>query len=147
VSTGVAPIPPVRNGTASHALFVLPRAHGDGFRASIRGHILELADPSADHELAPTPDDLHVASMASELAWSAQRLLRAHGLPDHVSVSAEWRASPAGIDLTVTVSSAADAAGEALAAALEQRLAARSLHAPVVNIAFDGAAGHENPGR
>ena len=121
----------------SHALFVIPRAHGDGFRASIRGHMLELADPNAGHDLAPTPDDLHVASIASELAWSAQSLLRAHALPDHVSVSAEWRASAAEIELTVTVSSAAEPARDMLTAAFEQSLATRSLTAPVVRISMD----------
>jgi len=131
------PLPQVRSAASTHALFVIPRAHGDGFRASIRGHILELADPSSGHELAPTPDDLHVASIASELAWSAQRLLRAHGLPDHVSVSAEWQASAAEIDLTVTVSSAAEGASDALTAAFEQRLAARA--APALRVAVDGA--------
>ena len=119
------PLPQVRSAASTHALFVIPRAHGDGFRASIRGHILELADPSSGHELAPTPDDLHVASIASELAWSAQRLLRAHGLPDHVSVSAEWQAS------------AAEGASDALTAAFEQRLAARA--APALRVAVDGA--------
>ena len=29
---------------SSHALFVIPRGGGDGFRASIRGHILDLAE-------------------------------------------------------------------------------------------------------
>ena len=44
-------------------------------RASIRGHLaracrtLRLA-----HRLAPTPDDLFIASIASDLAWSARRL-------------------------------------------------------------------------
>src|SRR5262249_1509324 len=71
-----------------HALFVGPRGRGDGFRASVRGHMLELADPGDADGLAPTPDDLFVASIASELAWSARRFLRTRGLPDDVSVSA-----------------------------------------------------------
>src|SRR5687768_924755 len=74
----------------SHALFIIPTRWGGGFTASIHGHLLELADP-ADHRLAPSPDDLLIASVASDLAWSARRFLRAQGLPDGVSVSARWR--------------------------------------------------------
>jgi hypothetical protein len=133
------PLPNARGVTPTHALFVVPRAHGDGFQASIRGHMLELADPRSGHELAPTPDDLQVASIASELAWAAQRLLRAHGLPDEVSVAAEWDARSAGIDVTVSVSSAAETVTAALAATFDQSLAARAT--PAVRIAVDGAPG------
>jgi putative redox protein len=130
--------------TSSHALFVIPRGRGDGFRASIRGHILDLADPGSGHVLAPTPDDLFIASIAAELAWSARRFLQAYGLPDDVSVSAEWRTpedlpSLADISLTVTVSRRAEAVGgAALAAAFQTSLAARSLAEPVVHISFEG---------
>jgi hypothetical protein len=128
----------------THTLFVIPRGREDGFQASIRGHILELADPSSGHALAPTPDDLLVASMASELAWSARRLLRACALPDAVSVSAEWCTpedlpSPAGVNLTLTVSSGAEAVSAGVAAVFENSLAARSLAAPVVHISVEGA--------
>jgi uncharacterized OsmC-like protein len=127
---------------ASHALFVVPSGHGDGFQASIRGHMLELADP-ADHRLAPSPDDLLVASIASDLAWSARRVLRAYGLPEDVSVSAKWRATeglpgPADVDLKVTVSRLTEAVSEALAAAFASSLAARSLAEPVVHISYEG---------
>ena len=122
---------------------VSPHERRDGFWASIRGRVLDLADPNTDHALAPTPDDLFVVSIASELAWSAQRFLRAYGLPDDVSVSATWRTqedlpSLAGISLTVTVSRRAEAVGAALAAAFENSLAARSLSEPVVHISFEG---------
>jgi uncharacterized OsmC-like protein len=126
----------------SHALFVVPSGHGDGFKASIRGHMLELADP-ADRRLAPSPEDLLVASIASDLAWSARSVLGACGLPDDVSVSAKWRATeglpgPADVDLTVTVSRLTEAVGEALAAAFAGSLAARSLAEPVVHISYEG---------
>ena len=62
--------------STSHALFIIPTRRGDGFNASIHGHMLELADPT-DPRLAPSPDDLVVASFASDLAWSARRFLRA----------------------------------------------------------------------
>jgi hypothetical protein len=51
--------------TSSNGLFVIPCGRGDGLQASIRGHILDLADPNSGHALAPTPDDLFVASIAS----------------------------------------------------------------------------------
>jgi hypothetical protein len=86
---------------------------------------------------------LFIVSIASEFAWSAQRFLRAYGLPDDVSVSATWRTqedlpSLAGISLTVTVSRRAEAVGAALGAAFENSLAARSLAEPVVHISFEG---------
>lgn len=128
----------------THALFVVPRERADGFRASIDGHILDLADPRSGHALAPTPDDLYVVSIASALAWSARDLLRANGLPEDVSVSATWRSDsdprrPADIDLTITVPRRAEAARAALAAALDTSLSARSAAAPSVHISLEGA--------
>ena len=124
----------------SHALFIIPTRWGGGFTASIHGHLLELADP-ADHRLAPSPDDLLIASVASDLAWSARRFLRAQGLPDGVSVSARWRTteglpSLADITLTVTVSTRAEAVSGALAAAFANSLRAR-VAAPVVHISVE----------
>jgi putative redox protein len=126
----------------SHALFIIPTRRGDGFQASIHGHMLDLADPT-DHRLAPSPDDLLIASIASDLAWSARRFLCAHGLPDDVSVSAQWQTteglpSLADITLTVTVSRRAKAVSEALAASFENSLAARTLAEPVVHISLEG---------
>jgi uncharacterized OsmC-like protein len=129
---------------SSHALFVTPRERGDGFQASVGGHILGLADPSSGHSLAPTPDDLFVASIASEFAWTTRGFLRAYGLPDDVSVSATWRTNEGlarlgDVDVTVTVSGRVGAASAALAAALESGLAARSLVDPAVHISLEGA--------
>jgi uncharacterized OsmC-like protein len=126
----------------SHALFITPTRRWDGFQASIHGHMLELADPT-DHRLAPSPDDLLIAAIASDLAWSARRFLRARGLPEYVSVSAKWqtREDPPGLDdinLTVTVTSRAEAVSGALATSFENSLAARSLAEPVVHISLDG---------
>jgi uncharacterized OsmC-like protein len=117
-------------------LFVIPSGRGGGLRASIRGHVLELADPSSSHERAPTPDDLFIASIASDLAWSARHFLRARGLPDDVSVSAHSRRlehsrSLTDISMTVTVSETAEAMRNALEDALAERLAARSLDEPL----------------
>lgn len=100
--------------------------------ASIRGHLLELAEPSPVHRLAPTPDDLFIASIASDLAWSARHFLHGHGLPDDVSVSAGWRRveNPPGladVSMTVTVSETAGALSNALEDMLAERVAARSL--------------------
>ena len=111
-------------------LFVIPSDHGDGFRASIRGHLLELADPSSDRGLAPTPDDLRIASIASEFAWFARRFLRERGVDDYVSVSAQQcttEGSPHmdGVDLAVTVSQQGPATRTTLATALERELAGK----------------------
>ena len=133
--------------TSSQALFVIPCGRGGGFQASIRGHILDLADPSSGHALAPTPIDLFIVSIASDLAWTARSILRTHGLPDDVSVSATWRrqeehwdrTSLTDINLTVTVSARAKAARAALAAALENILEARSLAEPITHISWEGA--------
>jgi DsbC/DsbD-like thiol-disulfide interchange protein len=127
---------------ASHALFVIPTRRGDSFTASIRGHMLELADPT-DHRLAPSPDDLLIASIASDLAWSARRFLRGRRLPDDVSVSARWQTaeglpSLADITLTVTVSTRAKAVSGALAAACANSLGARFLAEPIVHISLEG---------
>jgi putative redox protein len=117
-------------------LFVVPRGRGDGFRASIRGHLLELADPNSGHMLAPTPEDLLIASIASDLAWYARRFLRAQGLPDNVSVSAEWRMlessrNVSDVSVTVTVHETVESMSEGLMAALSKRVAARSLDEPL----------------
>jgi hypothetical protein len=127
---------------SSHALFIIPTRRGDGFQASIHGHMLELADPT-DHRLAPSPDDLLIAAVAADLAWSARRFLRALGLPEDVSVSARWQTtdglpSLADITMTVTVSTRAKAVSEALAASFENSLAARTLAEPVIHISLQG---------
>ncbi|HEU0248613.1 MAG TPA: OsmC family protein [Gaiellaceae bacterium] len=116
------------------ALFVIP-GRGGGLRASIRGHFLELAEPRPAHRLAPTPDDLFIASVASDLAWTACYFLRARGLSDDLSVSAEWlrlENTPRLTDVrvTVTVSETAEALSEALEDTLAERVAARSLDEP-----------------
>jgi len=119
---------------AREALFVTP-ARGGGLRASVRGHVIELAEPSPAHRLAPTPDDLFVASIASDLAWSARDFLRAHRLAEDVSVIVEWRRpeSPpqlADVSLTVTAPESAECLRDALEDTLAERLAARSLKEP-----------------
>jgi hypothetical protein len=135
----------VPNALAStHALSVMRHERRDGFWASIRGHVLDLADPGSGHALVPTPADLFIVSIASELAWCARGFLRAYGLPDDVSVCAEWQTHddlPAltGINLTVAVSERAQAVSAALAAALEDGLAARSRTEPVVHVSLEGA--------
>jgi hypothetical protein len=116
------------------ALFVV-QERGGGLRASIRGHLLELAEPSPVHHLAPTPDDLFIASIASDLAWSTRHFLQAHALPGDVSVSAAWlrvenSPSLAEVTMTVTVPETAEALSDALEATLAERVAARSLDDP-----------------
>jgi hypothetical protein len=131
---------PAQPSGSSHTLSIVPRGEGAGFRANVRGHVLDLIDPSS-YALAPTTDDLFTVSIAAALAWTAQSFLRTHDLPDYVSVSAERRtgpdpSSPWDISLTVTVSERAEAEREALAAAFEHALAARLAASPVIDIAF-----------
>lgn len=131
--TTALPVPSVEEkSTYEPALFVIPTRRGEGFRASVRGRIFDLADPGSDHQLAPTPDDLFILSVASDLAWSARSYLRAHELAGEVSVSAEWRTHEDprlhGIDATVTVSKSAEATSAALAAALTDSTASRFLN-------------------
>jgi uncharacterized OsmC-like protein len=127
----------------SNGLFIVPHGRGDGFHASIRGHILELADPNSGHALAPTPDDLFMTSIASGLAWCARSFLRAHGMPDEVSVSATWRKREslprlADINLTVTAPKSAERLGAELSAAFADTLAARTSD-KAIHISFEGA--------
>jgi len=122
-------------------LFIVPRREGDGFRASVRGHMLDLVDPTS-YALAPTTDDLFIVSIAAALAWSAQRFLRERVLPDYVSVTATWRAHespphPADIELTVAVSKDAAGADAALTSALERSLDNRFLATPVVRVSLE----------
>jgi hypothetical protein len=108
------------------ALLVIPSRGGNGFRASVRGHLLELADPDSDHRLSPTPQDLVAAAVASDVAWFARRFLRDHELDDDVSVSA-WASTSEGVptwcslDVRVDVSEHAAAIERRLATALEER--------------------------
>jgi len=125
----------------NHSLFITPRGEGDGFQARVRGHVLDLIDPSS-YALSPTTDDLFVVSIAAALAWSARGFLRAQGLPDYVSVSATWRMHNepptfADIDVTVTVSVSAQPVQEALTNALETSLASRSVVQPVVRVSLE----------
>jgi hypothetical protein len=45
--------------TSSHDFFVIPRGRGDCFQASIRRHILDLADPCSGHALASGRDEFY----------------------------------------------------------------------------------------
>jgi uncharacterized OsmC-like protein len=128
--------------STSQTLFVVPRGEGNGFRASVRGHVLDLIDPDS-YSLAPTADDLFVVSLAAASAWAARSFLRDRSLPDYVSVAAERRthedpASPWDITLTITVSERAEAEAAALAAAVEKSLAPRLTTEPAIRVSFDG---------
>ena len=128
---------------SGNTLRVLPRGEADGFQATVRGYVFELHDPSS-YALSPTTDDLFVVSLAADLAWSARSFLRAHGLPEYVSVAARWETDgeppgPSEIDLTVTVLRRAEAASADLAAAFENSLARRVLPGTAVHIAYEAA--------
>lgn len=108
-------------------VFVIPYGRGDGLRASIRGHLLELADPSLGRGLAPTPDDLRTVSIASDFAWFARCFLRDRGLDDYVSVTARPCTTEGsdvdGVDVALTVSKHAAAVQATLSHALEGEFA------------------------
>jgi uncharacterized OsmC-like protein len=120
------------------ALFVLPDPRSGGFQASIRGHQLPLADPDSRHELAPTPNDLLITSIASALAWTARRFLRGHELDEYVSVTAHSRTQQESsylceLTLVVSVSEACALEVDALTTALERELDARA-HGMQLNV-------------
>jgi uncharacterized OsmC-like protein len=99
--------------------------------ASIRGRVFALADP-ADERFAPTPDEILILSVASDLAWSARSFLRTRELEADVNVTATWQTAEhpprlADVTMTVTVPATAETINTALRSALEQRAAARSL--------------------
>jgi hypothetical protein len=121
--------------SAALALFVGPYRSGDGFRASVRGHILGLADPDSPDRLAPTPRDLVAAALASDVAWFARQFLRDRARDDYVSVSvrtstSEGLPSWCSFDVTVDVSEQAAPLGTMLLTALEERFAAAASKSP-----------------
>ena len=65
---------------------------GDRFTVQIRGHSLTVDQPESDGgtDFGPQPTELFVASLASCVAHYGRRFLRRHGLPDQVTVDAEW---------------------------------------------------------
>jgi hypothetical protein len=129
---------------AYQSLYVVQRGMGTGFVATIRGHVLELASPYSGHSLAPTPDDLFVAAIASELAWSTRALLQAHGLPEDVSIVANWRSlddlpGPADIAVTATVERDAETAYTDIADLFARGLATRLRTRPRIHVSMEGA--------
>ena len=64
----------------------------DSFEISIRGHQLVVDQPLEDggRDSGPTPTELCVASLAGCVAHYARRFLARHGLPDDVTVTADW---------------------------------------------------------
>ena len=130
---------------SSQRLSIEPHVRREGFWASIRGHVLDLADPGSGHGLAPTPDDLFIAAVASGLAWSTRDLLRANDLPDDVSVSADWcsygnPARFATVTFTVTIPRGAEAIRAGLTALLEEAVATRCLTSSDVHISVEGGS-------
>ena len=65
---------------------------GDRFTVQIRGHSLTVDQPESDGgtDFGPQPTELFVASLASCVAHYGRRFLCRHGLPDQVTVDAEW---------------------------------------------------------
>lgn len=72
----------------SHIIVI--HAGGDRFRIYARGHELQVDQPVevGGLDLAPTPTELFVASLASCIAFYGRRFLRRHELPEHIEVGA-----------------------------------------------------------
>jgi len=76
---------------------------GDRFEIAVRGHHVLVDQPVEAHgeDLAPTPTELFVVSLASCVAFYARRYLRRHDLPeDGLAVDVSWSmgSSPARVD-------------------------------------------------
>lgn len=84
-------------------------AGGDRLRIETRGHVLFTDQPVEDggEDTAPTPTELFLASLATCVAYYAERFLRRHNLSTEglkVSCTYVWAANPhrvGEIDLTV----------------------------------------------
>jgi uncharacterized OsmC-like protein len=65
----------------------------DALQIDVRGHRILVDQPSKDQdEAGPTPVELFVASLASCVAFYAERFLRNHGLPyEGLQVRCEWK--------------------------------------------------------
>ncbi len=66
---------------------------GDRFEVSVRGHALQVDQPTEDggSDRGPTPTELFVVSLAACVAFYARRFLGRHGLPEQgLSVRAEF---------------------------------------------------------
>jgi hypothetical protein len=127
------------NGNATLlSLFVTPEVRTGSFHASIRGHLLDLADPSRPG-LAPTPDDLLVASLAAHATWSTQEIIGANRRGAVVSVAASWRPhNLARVVIRVTLSQVAAVECREIARQLFESLPAPwnglSVHFDVVSV-------------
>ena len=107
------------------SLVVLPRPQGEGLQAWIRGRSVDLADPARGHAFTPTPDDLLVSAIASNLAWSARSFLARRALGDDVTVSARWSTQGSSLgDVDVYVQVTVANVNEVQRDALQQQLEA-----------------------
>lgn len=67
---------------------------GDHFEVAMRGHVVHVDQPLDDGgtDLAPTPTELLIASLASCVAFYARRYLARHDLPtEGLAVTASYR--------------------------------------------------------
>lgn len=82
---------------------------GDLFEIALRDHVVWVDQPVTDggSDIAPTPTELFVASLASCVAFYARRFLARHDLPTSglaVTASFEMADRPARVsDITVTL--------------------------------------------
>lgn len=96
---------------SSTGLVRVEHDEGDRFSIGIRHHVVHVDQPHADGgtDVAPTPTELFVASLASCVAFYARRYLARHDLPTEgleVTATFTMTGGPArvqGIDVSVSV--------------------------------------------
>ena len=69
---------------------------GTRFRIGVRGHEMVVDQPvdAGGDDVAPTPTELFVASVAACAAYYGRTYLSRRNLPDRVDVTARWRVFP-----------------------------------------------------
>lgn len=111
---------------------------GDQLRIEVRGHEVVTDQPVDDggDDIAPTPTELFVASLAACIGYYAERFLRRNGLATEgltVSTDYTWAESPhrvGAIDLNVEAPGLTAARRDAFSRVIEHCTVHNSLHHP-----------------
>lgn len=111
---------------------------GDQLRIEVRGHEVVTDQPVEDggDDIAPTPTELFVASLAACVGYYAERFLRRNGLStDGMSVTADysWAENPhrvGAIDLHVDAPGLTAARRAAFSSVIEHCTVHNTLHHP-----------------
>jgi putative redox protein len=111
---------------------------GDQLRIQVRGHEIVTDQPVEDggDDIAPTPTELFVASLAACVGYYAEQFLRRNGLPaDGLTVTTDysWAENPhrvGAIELHVDAPGLTAARREAFSRVIEHCTVHNSLHHP-----------------